>query len=56
MKRLRPLGKKPEMAQNIAPEVKIAFTRDIFTAAIPLFENKDPSNPLPPNNPTTPTT
>ena len=52
MKRLRPLGKTPQAAQNIAPEVKIAFVRDVLDAAVPLFEDKDPSNPLPPDDTT----
>lgn len=58
MKRLRPISRSPLCAQNIAPEVKLTFIRDFIaatggdalledglTAVIPLFVNKDPSNP-----------
>ncbi|MCF6285642.1 MAG: hypothetical protein L3K26_10680 [Candidatus Hydrogenedentes bacterium] len=60
MKRLRTLTRVPEKAQDVAPEVKLTFIRDfvvatgevtlfdeILTATIPLFINKDPSNPVP---------
>ncbi|MDP2326288.1 MAG: hypothetical protein Q8N51_19980 [Gammaproteobacteria bacterium] len=60
MIRLRPLSRCPARAQDIAPEVKLTFLRDFLdatggntavtdglTAIIPLFVNKDPSNPAP---------
>lgn len=58
--RVKPLTRMPERAQDIAPEVKLTFLRnvvdatgdggmlgDVLTAAIPLFVNKDPRNPAP---------
>lgn len=55
--RLRLLTRAPEKAQDVAPEVKLAFLRDVvdatgesavlagvLSAAIPLFINKDPRN------------
>lgn len=58
MQRIRLLTRRPLAGQNIAPEVKLAFIRDflgatgdnpefegIVNAIIPLFINKDPSNP-----------
>ena len=58
MKRLRALTRVPVSAQDVAPEVKLTFVRDfvvatgentvfdeLLTATIPLFVNKDPSNP-----------
>ena len=60
MNRIRPLSRCPDRAQDIAPEVKLTFIRDFIaatggnsniegalTAIIPLFINKDPSNPAP---------
>lgn len=59
--RIRLLTRRPLAGQDIAPEVKLAFVRDIvgatgdspefegiMNAIIPLFINKDPSNPAPP--------
>lgn len=56
--RLRSLTRAPEMAQDVAPEVKLTFVRDflsatgengvavdVLSAVIPIFVNKDPSNP-----------
>jgi hypothetical protein len=58
VQRIRLLTRRPLAGQNIAPEVKLAFIRDflgatgdnpefegIVNAIIPLFINKDPSNP-----------
>ena len=60
MNRLRTLTRVPETAQDIAPEVKLTFIRnlivatgedtpldEILAATIPFFVNKDPSNPAP---------
>jgi len=57
---IRLLTRRPLVGQNIAPEVKLAFIRDfvsatgdnpefegVIDAIIPLFINKDPSNPAP---------
>lgn len=59
MKRLQPVSRCPARGQDIAPEVKLTFVRDFIaatggnaavenglTAIIPLFVNKDPSNPV----------
>ena len=58
MPRLLSISKRPAVAQDVAPEVKLTILRDILdvTASIghpvfildiiiPLFINKDPSNP-----------
>lgn len=47
MKRLRPVSRKPQAASDVAPEVKLAYLQDLIEISIPLFENKDPSNPAP---------
>ena len=60
MNRIRLLTKCPLPGEDIAPEVKLTFVRDfvdatgdnpVFVGAldamIPLFINKDPSNPAP---------
>ncbi len=57
---IRLLTRCPLAGQDIAPEVKLAFIRDfvaatgdnpefenIINAIIPLFIDKDPSNPAP---------
>lgn len=57
-RRIRPLSRRPLAGQNIAPEVKLTFVRDVvgatvdnpalegvLDAVIPLFINKDPRNP-----------
>ena len=57
-RRLRCLSRAPECAQELAPEVKLTFLRDLLaiggesatlvdglTVSIPLFVNKDPQNP-----------
>lgn len=57
-RRLRCLSRVPERAQEVAPEVKLTFLRDLLaiggesatlvdalTVTIPLFVNKDPQNP-----------
>jgi hypothetical protein len=57
---IRLLTRCPLAGQDIAPEVKLAFLRDfvaatgdnpefenIINAIIPLFIDKDPSNPAP---------
>ena len=59
--RIRFLTRCPLAGQSIAPEVKLTFIRDfvgatgdnpqfegVLDAIIPLFINKDPSNPAPP--------
>jgi hypothetical protein len=61
MTHIRTLTRVPARAQDVAPEVKLTFIRDfivaagdetpladVLTATIPLFINKDPSNPAAP--------
>lgn len=45
MKHLQRLSRTPRPAQNVPVEVKLTFLIDVFEAAIPLFENKNPTNP-----------
>jgi len=52
----RMLTHAPAPAQGVPTDVKLVFLGDVIDAAVPLFENKDPQNPLPPTTPTTPTT
>ena len=47
MKHTRNLSRLPQMAETIAPEVKLTFAIDVIEAAIPLFTNKNPQNPAP---------
>ena len=60
MHRLNPISRCPAPGQDVAPEVKLTFIRDFLaatgdnpaledgiTALIPLFINKNPSNPAP---------
>ncbi len=49
MKHVNALTCMPERAA-IAPEVKLTFLADVFDAAVPLFENKNAQNPLPPDD------
>lgn len=57
---IRLLTRRPQAGRDIAPEVKLTFIRDFvgatgdnpvfedaINAIIPLFINKDPSNPAP---------
>jgi hypothetical protein len=57
-RRLRFISRAPRRAQELAPEVKLTFLRDLLaigeeapalvdalTVTIPLFVNKDPRNP-----------
>lgn len=59
MRRIRLISRHPMRGQDVAPEVKLTFIRDfiaatggstaaegVLTAIIPLFVNKDPSNPV----------
>ncbi len=46
MHRIHPLTKRPAHAWNVTPDVKIAFIITILQAALPLFQNKDPQNPI----------
>lgn len=57
MKRLRPLTRCGVPAPGVAPEVKLTYIRNVLSATdlagfidatIPLFVNKNPTNPLPP--------
>lgn len=41
----------PRPASTIAPEVKLTFARDVIDVAIPLFVNKNPTNPDPTPDP-----
>ena len=58
--RIRTLTRVPSYAQDVAPEVKLTFLRDVLdasgesaelvqllTVSIPLFVNKDASNSAP---------
>ena len=60
MNRIHLLTRCPQAGKDIAPEVKLTFIRDFvgatgdnpefvgaLNAMIPLFINKDPSNPVP---------
>lgn len=49
---LRAISRLPEAAQSVPTDVKLAFLADVFDAAAPLFQNKDPQNPLPPEDDT----
>ncbi|MBI1319212.1 MAG: hypothetical protein GC168_09745 [Candidatus Hydrogenedens sp.] len=53
---LRVVSRRPAVAQGVPTDVKLVFLRDVIDAAIPLFENKDPQNPLPPTSTGTDTT
>lgn len=54
MNRIRPLTKLPEHGATVAPDVKITFVISILQAAVPLFANKNPQNPVPDNGSDTP--
>lgn len=43
--RIRCISRAPRVAQNVPTEVKLTFLIDVFEAAIPLFEDKNPTNP-----------
>lgn len=45
MKRIHCLTRAPQVAQSVPAEVKLTFIVDVISAAIPLFENKNPTNP-----------
>jgi len=40
----------PDHAAAVSPEVKITFVISILQASVPLFTNKNPQNPLPPDD------
>jgi hypothetical protein len=46
MHHLHSVSQKPVLGGTMAPEVKITFIITILQAAIPLFQNKDPQNPV----------
>ncbi len=46
MRTIRPITKRPDHAWNVAPDVKLTFIVTILQASIPLFQNKDPQNPV----------
>ncbi len=48
MKHLNALTRLPETAQAVPPDVKLTFVGNVIEASIPLFQNKNPQNPLPP--------
>lgn len=50
MRHIRSLSRVPKVAVSIAPEVKLTFLIQVLQAAVPLFENKNPQNPLPPGS------
>lgn len=50
MKRIQPISKLPEHGATVAPDVKITFIASVLEAAVPLFTNKNPQNPLPPDD------
>lgn len=47
---LRLISLTPSAAQDVPTDVKLVFLAEVFTAAVPLFQNKDPQNPLPPED------
>jgi len=50
MKRIKPVTMLPEYGAAVAPDVKLTFIISVLEAAVPLFTNKSPLNPLPPDN------
>ncbi len=66
MRHLCLISKAPFLAQDVAPEVKLTFIRnvinvgisndllqdtvfrDLIDVMVPVFTNKDPQNPIPP--------
>jgi hypothetical protein len=40
MRRIRPVSRTPERAASIAPEVKLTFIINVFTAAATVFSGK----------------
>jgi hypothetical protein len=48
MRHLRSISKKPALSYSLAPEVKITFIISILQASVPLFQNKNPRNPVGP--------
>jgi hypothetical protein len=58
MRRIHPISRCGIPAPGVAPEVKLTYIRDVLSATsvvefidatIPLFVNKNPSNPSPPS-------
>lgn len=45
MKRIQCISRAPRVAQSVPVDVKLSFLIDVFEAAIPLFDNKNPTNP-----------
>ncbi len=45
MKRIQCISRAPRVASNVPTDVKLTFLIDVFQAAIPLFQNKNPTNP-----------
>ena len=50
MARIRPITRVPEKGASISPEVIITFIIQVLTAAVPIFQNKDPQNPDEPDS------
>jgi len=50
MRHMHPVSRVPGVAASIAPEVKLTFLIQVLEAAVPLFQNKNPQNPLPPSS------
>jgi len=46
MHRIRPITRRPNSAAHLSPEVKITFIINVLEVALPLFQNKDPQNPV----------
>ena len=46
MRRIRTITRKPAQAWYIAPDVKITFLISILEVSLPLFQNKNPQNPI----------
>lgn len=46
MNHLRSVSRKPLLGGTATPEVKLTFIITILEAAVPLFQNKDPQNPV----------
>jgi len=48
MHHLKPVTRSPRPAQfGLSVEVKLTFISNVIDAALPLFADKDPQNPLP---------
>jgi len=44
-RKIRTISRTPQVAQNVPTDVKLTFISQVIQAAIPLFQNKNPTNP-----------